>query len=71
MTCYSRYSMFGYPVDGEPMEHSSSSDEPSVMYYVNDGVYGSFNCLLYDHATVAVNVLKVQQFEQHLCLLAY
>lgn len=43
---------------GEPMEHSSSSDEPSVMYYVNDGVYGSFNCLLYDHATVAVNVLK-------------
>lgn len=22
------------------------------MYYVNDGVYGSFNCLLFDHATV-------------------
>lgn len=22
------------------------------MYYVNDGVYGSFNCLLYDHAIV-------------------
>lgn len=20
------------------------------MYYVNDGVYGSFNCILYDHA---------------------
>ena len=19
------------------------------MYYVNDGVYGSFNCVLYDH----------------------
>ncbi|XP_061897740.1 ornithine decarboxylase isoform X1 [Entelurus aequoreus] len=22
----------------------------SLMYYVNDGVYGSFNCILYDHA---------------------
>ena len=28
------------------------------MYYINDGVYGSFNCLLYDHATVEVNTLK-------------
>ena len=27
------------------------------MYYINDGVYGSFNCLLYDHATVEVNTL--------------
>jgi len=26
--------------------------ENHAMYYVNDGVYGSFNCLLYDHATV-------------------
>ena len=22
------------------------------MYYVNDGVYGSFNCLIFDHAKV-------------------
>lgn len=22
-----------------------------VMYYINDGVYGSFNCNLYDHYT--------------------
>jgi len=28
------------------------------MYYINDGVYGSFNCILYDHATVEVNILK-------------
>ena len=28
------------------------------MYYINDGVYGSFNCLLYDHATVEVNTLQ-------------
>jgi len=24
----------------------------AVRYYLNDGLYGSFNCLLYDHATV-------------------
>ena len=31
-------------------------DAPSIvthnMYYINDGVYGSFNCLLYDHQRV-------------------
>lgn len=25
----------------------------SIMYYINDGVYASFNCLFYDHAEVA------------------
>lgn len=30
----------------------TNDDEPAFMYYVNDGVYGSFNCLLYDHAEV-------------------
>ena len=34
-------------------------DEPGFMYYVNDGVYGSFNCLMYDHATVEPKLLKV------------
>jgi len=24
---------------------------PAFMYYINDGVYGSFNCLLYDHVS--------------------
>ncbi|XP_030054727.1 ornithine decarboxylase [Microcaecilia unicolor] len=38
-------------------EQSSSDDEEDInnktlMYYVNDGVYGSFNCILYDHAHV-------------------
>jgi ornithine decarboxylase len=25
-------------------------DGESFMYYINDGVYGSFNCLIFDHA---------------------
>lgn len=29
-----------------------SDNEPCCMYYVNDGVYGSFNCLIFDHAEV-------------------
>jgi len=29
------------------------------MYYVNDGVYGSFNCLLFDHAEIEPNLLEV------------
>jgi ornithine decarboxylase len=29
------------------------------MYYINDGVYGSFNCVLYDHAVVTPQPLKV------------
>ncbi|XP_071807591.1 ornithine decarboxylase-like [Asterias amurensis] len=36
----------------------SKCEEPAFMYYVNDGVYGSFNCLLYDHATVMPKLLK-------------
>ena len=27
------------------------------MYFVNDGLYGSFNCVLYDHAQPDVRVL--------------
>lgn len=26
--------------------------EASCMYYLNDGVYGSFNCLIFDHAEI-------------------
>ncbi|BET00341.1 ornithine [Nesidiocoris tenuis] len=38
--------------------HSMRIDRDRPMYYINDGVYGSFNCLLYDHATVAPIPLK-------------
>ncbi|XP_078461045.1 ornithine decarboxylase-like [Lampetra fluviatilis] len=33
-------------------EEASRDDQPAYMYYVNDGVYGSFNCILFDHANV-------------------
>jgi len=37
------------------------SEMPAYMYYVNDGVYGSFNCCLFDHAIVEAKALKVSQ----------
>lgn len=39
------------------------SDELGFMYYVNDGVYGSFNCLVFDHATVHPEVLDKKDKE--------
>jgi len=41
--------------------HSKSVDineygRRCIRYYINDGLYGSFNCLVYDHATVRPEV---------------
>lgn len=30
---------------------SNKNSPPGFMYYLNDGVYGSFNCILFDHQT--------------------
>ena len=35
-------------------------EKRSYMYYVNDGVYGSFNCVLFDHAVVNPLVLMTK-----------
>lgn len=32
-------------------EKSRSPEDPQVLYYIGDGVYGSFNCILFDHYT--------------------
>ncbi|KAF4571030.1 hypothetical protein EYR36_008357 [Pleurotus pulmonarius] len=35
------------------------ADHPMVMYYINDGVYGAFNCILFDHQVVHPYVLSL------------
>ena len=30
-------------------KNSGDEDKPGFMYFLNDGVYGSFNCILFDH----------------------
>ncbi|KAF1330824.1 Ornithine decarboxylase 1, partial [Globisporangium splendens] len=37
-------------VAAETLENGESV--PNYMYFVNDGLYGSFNCLVYDHPTI-------------------
>jgi len=37
------------------------------MYYLNDGVYGSFNCILFDHATVHPTLFDEERFENEPC----
>ena len=29
---------------------ATGAENKSIMYYTNDGVYGSFNCIMFDHA---------------------
>ncbi|KAF2357127.1 Orn/DAP/Arg decarboxylase 2 C-terminal [Trinorchestia longiramus] len=43
-------------------ETCTSSDGPvkSIMYFIDDGLYGSFNCVIYDHCVVTPVPLKVQ-----------
>jgi len=33
------------------------NNEKSIMYYINDGVYSSFNCIFYDHVTEFTPIL--------------
>lgn len=45
-----------YDVPGAGPESSSTAHAnqtgPDYMYFVNDGLYGSFNCMVYDHGVV-------------------
>ena len=38
---------------------SAAPDGKTFMYYLNDGVYGSFNCILFDHAVVEPDLYDV------------
>ncbi|KAK0527937.1 Ornithine decarboxylase [Tilletia horrida] len=49
------------PAPAEMEEDSDDQQKPKVMYYQNDGVYASFNCILFDHAVVHPRVLTLQR----------
>jgi len=38
--------------------HELIDTSKSIMYYINDGVYASFNCLFYDHAECLPELIK-------------
>ncbi|ORZ14038.1 pyridoxal-dependent decarboxylase [Absidia repens] len=35
----------------------SNSDEPTYMYYLNDGIYGTFNCIIFDYKQPKAQIL--------------
>jgi len=37
---------------------------PEVAYYINDGVYGSFNCVFFDHAIVTPMILQAANADE-------
>ncbi|KAI9276092.1 pyridoxal-dependent decarboxylase [Sporodiniella umbellata] len=39
------------------IEPATEQAQPEYMYYVNDGMYGSFNCIIFDHRVVYPKVL--------------
>lgn len=44
------------------------SDEPEYLYYINDGVYQSFNCIFFDHADVQIKTPpRINTDEKFLC----
>lgn len=48
----------------EPVKKTSAGEaeeKPEVMYYQNDGVYGAFNCILFDHQEVHPKVLTLDR----------
>jgi len=49
--------------DDEELEELTACDpdeeEAIVMYYINDGVYGAFNCTMFDHQVVHPKVMTI------------
>ncbi|KIY46065.1 hypothetical protein FISHEDRAFT_47885 [Fistulina hepatica ATCC 64428] len=44
-----------------PTENEATDVErPNVMYYINDGVYGAFNCIMFDHQMPTPYALTVR-----------
>jgi len=43
------------------MQDDDGAEGAEVAYYLNDGVYGSFNCVIFDHAVVTPLVLQSEQ----------
>ena len=48
----------------QPRELLHPGKKDDTMFFLNDGVYGSFNCLLHDHATVEAEVLLMEEEEE-------
>lgn len=46
-------------LERQEIDEEDDNDNPRVMYYLNDGIYSSFNCILFDHQIVSPFCLTV------------
>ncbi|KAI9597407.1 pyridoxal-dependent decarboxylase [Syncephalis fuscata] len=44
---------------------NGNSKPPSYMYYINDGMYGSFNCIMFDHVIMKTPGLLMREGQFH------
>lgn len=51
------------------MKIETDNEKTSFRYYLNDGLYGSFNCVLYDHAEVHPELLVSKEEPLSKCCL--
>ncbi|KAK4691125.1 ornithine decarboxylase, partial [Phenoliferia sp. Uapishka_3] len=47
----------GAAFEGVEAMEVGEEEEPVVMYYINDGVYGAFNSIMFDHQVVQPSIL--------------
>lgn len=52
-------------VIGHKIDTYSETAAGTKQYYIDDGIYGSFNCLMYDHAEVTPYVLRQQEQQSY------
>ncbi|CAE6416290.1 unnamed protein product [Rhizoctonia solani] len=45
--------------DTNANDSSEDTEQPNIMYYINDGVYGAFNCIMFDHQHVHPYVISL------------
>jgi ornithine decarboxylase len=46
-------------ISSDAKVNDAAAQKPQVMYYQNDGVYGAFNCIMFDHQSVQPKVLTL------------
>jgi len=47
---------------------STEQDPVDFLYYINDGIYGSFNCIIFDHTNIGIKCLTQEHLNKRAIL---
>ena len=56
-------------VIGKKIVNSEKEEDKTIVYYLNDGIYGSFNCKFFDHANPVILPFNERDGKQYKSLL--